>query len=114
MLSPPLVKEDDLFTRSDLAAHVLAFGLFAVLLYLVWTRPRVRFGTLGLALATAGLAFGYSALLETLQLFIPQRQFSVQDLGANLLGALLGYGLARWAVPGSGRRPHFGGRTNSW
>lgn len=99
MLSPPLVHEDDLFTRSDLAAHVFVFALFAVLLYLAWTHPRARFRGAGLAAATVGIAFGYSALLESLQIVMPLRQFSVQDLGANLVGALFGYGLAHWVLP---------------
>jgi VanZ family protein len=75
------------FPHSDLLAHFLLFGGLA-------------FGAVGfshrgaeltlLALATAAGGIG----LEFAQGFVPYRTFDILDMGANALGAMVGYGAA--------------------
>lgn len=81
--SPP-----DLFEQSDKFLHLLAFGAVAFNSRLAF--PRVS------AWLFWGLLFLLAPLLEWLQHRLqPSRQFSLEDILANLLGVLLGL-IAWW------------------
>ena len=67
----------------DKLAHLLTYGLFAVLGFgLVTTSRAYLFVCLGIVL--------YSGLMELGQSFVPGRHMSAYDLVANVLGVLLG------------------------
>lgn len=70
----------------DQVFHVIAYGGLSGLAMLIFDRARSR----NLAVAFVLLV---SAGYETGQLFVPGRSFGWDDLWANLLGGLLGYGL---------------------
>ncbi|MFP3913994.1 MAG: VanZ family protein [Actinomycetota bacterium] len=89
LASAPPVPEAAGVVRLDLAGHVAASGLLAVLVgeWTLATRgwPRRR-GLIGAGLAGAGMG----ALIEVLQLGSSERSFEVLDLAADVLGASAG------------------------
>jgi VanZ family protein len=76
-------------TRFDLIANVVAYAPFGFLVALIPARLAAR-ARVSVALG-AGAALSF--LLESLQMFTPQRDASLADLAANAAGAALG-GLA--------------------
>lgn len=79
-------------TRTDLLTNVLVYAPlgYALALKLSPRLPRRR-----MILAAAALCLGFSLLLESLQVLLPQRIASNVDIASNGLGALLGGLLAR-------------------
>lgn len=79
------------------AGHVLAYLVFALLAMIGWRRVNPEL--IALVLIVYGLA------LETAQLTVPNREFSVEDLVSNSLGVVLGvmaFRTALWAFRPSG------------
>ena len=74
------------WTRFDVIANVVAYVPFGIFVALAPRRasPRIR------ALRALAAGFVLSFALETLQTYLPPRDASVIDLGANAFGALLG------------------------
>ncbi len=90
---------DPLISRSDALLHVAAWTVLAFLTAVAWAKSRPPIGAAALA-ALAAVCFG--ALIEALQP-LTGRSAEVQDLAADVLGAILGAttaAIAAW----SGRR----------
>jgi VanZ family protein len=66
----------------DKASHFTAYLLLAIFV----KKVHIRFGYLTCVIT----CFSYSFVIECIQYFIPNRQFDVLDMLANLLGAVLG------------------------
>lgn len=88
--------------RADLLAHGLATALLSALAA-VWLREGRKTATNWPALATA-LAFGLGTAIEVIQSRLPERGFEVADLGADLVGALIGVGFHALAVRAGAHR----------
>ena len=74
-------------TKSDIAFNVIAYVPLGVLACLYFRRN----GEGKHAIVKAvGLAAGYSAAMEFLQLFVPNRVATLFDVAANTVGALIG------------------------
>jgi VanZ family protein len=82
--------------RADLLVHGLATALLAALAA-VWFREG-RKTVINWPARAAGLAFGLGAAIELIQTRLPDRGFEMADLGADLVGALIGVGLHVLAV----------------
>lgn len=67
----------------DKVAHVLTYGIFALLAH------RLNFSGRQFMYVCIGIV-AYSGLLEVAQSFVPGREMSVLDLLANALGVLVG------------------------
>jgi VanZ family protein len=76
---------------SDHAAHALAYGLQAGLLY-VFLLPTQNRGAAAILAATGAIVYG--GLIEALQLVRPARSFELLDLAANAAGAVLAVSIA--------------------
>ena len=66
----------------DKAAHFTAYLLLAMFV----RKVHIRFSYLTCVIT----CFSYSFVIECIQYFIPNRQFELLDMLANLLGAILG------------------------
>jgi VanZ family protein len=75
------------FKGIDALAHVLLFGIWAVI---VQWEFALRFGQL------LAVAAGFALATELLQTVAIERSFSVADIAADLVGASLGGLLAAW------------------
>ena len=84
---------------SDVVAHSMAYGGQGFLL--LWGLRPVFGVVRGAALATAG-ATVFGLLTEVVQSVLPYRDFSLADLGADAVGAVVGVGIA--VAFGFGRR----------
>jgi hypothetical protein len=80
----------DLGGNRDKIAHFAAYFVTSLLFYLTF---RTRFKKIDIY-ATL-FSFGYGAILELLQLFVPGREPSLQDLMANFSGVLFFFILYR-------------------
>lgn len=87
------------FPRNILFFMPFGFGLAGMLAH----RGRTEIGEaqIGRRVFFAGMAL--SAVMESIQLFIPVRVSSLADVAANSIGALLGYGVFRLWKMGIGR-----------
>ncbi len=72
---------------SDKVAHFALLALLAVLIRWNLTAPKWR-GTIAVIAAC-----GYAAIIELLQLVLPYRTGDPYDLGAGVLGAIVGVGI---------------------
>jgi VanZ family protein len=85
-----LPSADPIGASWDKANHLFAFAVMAWLADLAW--PAKRQATL-----RWGLLLGYGLLIEVVQHFLPLRQFSLLDWGADGMGILIYLGLkASW------------------
>lgn len=77
----------------DLVSNVGVFVPFGV----GWACQARRWGWgyVQAVFLAAGVSMGFSTLLETLQLFLPERMSSIIDISTNTTGGLLG-GIAYW------------------
>jgi VanZ family protein len=66
----------------DKASHFIAYLLLAIFV----RKVHIRFSYLTCVIT----CFSYSFVIECIQYFIPNRQFELLDMLANLLGAILG------------------------
>ncbi len=66
----------------DKASHLTAYLLLAMFV----KRVHLKFSYLTCVIT----CFSYSFVMECIQYFIPNRQFEILDMLANLLGAILG------------------------
>jgi len=66
----------------DKASHFIAYLILVILIRMV----HVRFNYLTCVIT----CFSYSFIIECIQYFIPDRNFSILDMLANLLGTVLG------------------------
>jgi VanZ family protein len=81
--------------HSDLLVHLVMHMVLAGSIFLgLPRRGRARWG----------VALLLALVLELAQLWIPGRSFDGLDLGANLLGAVLGGGLMQWLIRSRGPR----------
>lgn len=99
---------------NDKVEHVFAFAVLALLADFSW--PRSEFGA-----AKVFFLLAYGLAIEITQYFLPYREFSLFDLGADGAGLLL-YGLmvpllmkvnwlnGRWRKEGPPREEEFGRR----
>ncbi len=91
IVSPnPLPDHPWLYGENDLTLHVVAFFAVAVPSFCAFRR----------AWAVVVTIAGLAVILEIMQLFIPGRTASLNDIVAGLVGLLLAYGCvlaARWA-----------------
>lgn len=81
---------------SDKLLHFAGYAVLSLLVVWAWTRGRWR-RTSGRVVLLATLvcaAYGYSD--EVHQRFVPNRQFDLRDLGADVLGGMTA-GIAVWA-----------------
>jgi len=89
LLSPP-----EIFGLGLSWTHILGhFSAYLVLFLLAYGVLQAAPQPLAIGtgkLIAFGWAFGYSVLMECLQLLIPLRQFEVEDLGLNLAGVMVG------------------------
>jgi VanZ family protein len=76
------------FTGHDKANHVLAFAVLA------WLADGAFPGSARTLATWALLLLAYGLFIEVVQRFLPYRQFSWHDLGANGMGILLYLSLA--------------------
>lgn len=76
-----------LSSGNDKSDHLLAFLTLTLLLCQGWSRRLAWRSILALML-------GYGAAIELLQLWIPGRDGSLLDLGADLIGILLALGIS--------------------
>ncbi len=75
---------------THILGHFSAYLVLFVLAYgVLHTAPQPLKGGAAKLIAF-GWAFGYSALMECLQLLTPLRQFEVEDIGLNLAGTMAG------------------------
>ncbi|MCB1188485.1 hypothetical protein KDL29_15090 [bacterium] len=74
----------------DLGLHMGMFTLFTLSYRLSW-----RSGGPAVRLATIMLCSGWGMFCESLQIFIHRRDFSLLDLGVNMLTPMLVVGLTR-------------------
>jgi len=82
----PLPPGVGLFVGEDKVAHLLAYFVFALLLWRAYLRGGQRSrAALWVVLITAV----HGALAELVQRFVPSRTASVTDWGADLVGAML-------------------------
>lgn len=84
--------------RGDWVIHILEYAILAILLYITGRaylplKRRMGLYLAGIVLLTAGIG----ALNEFVQSFIPGREVSLGDGFANMVGAMLGVGIA-WGV----------------
>ena len=77
----------------SILGHVLLFGIVSLLVNLAFARTRVRGRELGVPLCT-GLLLVAITLEEYSQKLVPNRDFSMTDLGASFAGALVGAAIA--------------------
>ena len=78
------------FRWTHILGHFSAYLVLFVLAYgVLHTAPQPLKRGAGKLIAF-GWAFGYSVLMECLQLLTPLRQFEVEDLGVNLAGTMVG------------------------
>ena len=66
----------------DKASHFIAYMLLAIFV----KKVHIRFSYIICVIT----CFSYSFIIECIQYFIPNRQFDILDMLANLLGAVLG------------------------
>lgn len=66
----------------DKAAHLIAYMLLVIIIKVV----HIRFNYLSCVV----ICCSYSFIIECIQYFIPNRQFDILDMLANILGTLLG------------------------
>ncbi len=86
----------------DVAVNILGFiplGFFFVL----WLRRFTRQSFLRAGIATLVLGTGISLAIELTQVYLPSRNSQASDLACNILGTLIGIGLARGAKIKDGR-----------
>ena len=88
-------------SRTDIVSNVLLFLPWGFLCAVWLTEHGVGYAAVVIIASLAGLAI--SGFVESLQLFAPTRTTSLIDLATNfsgsVLGALIGWPLARWASP---------------
>lgn len=77
----------------DTTGHVVLFGILSLLVNLAFARSRVRDRELGVPVCTSLLLIAI-ALEESSQKLLPNRDFSMTDLGASFAGALVGAAIA--------------------
>jgi VanZ family protein len=80
----------------DMTGHVVLFGVVSLLVNLAFARSRVWGRELGVPLCTALLLVGI-ALEEYSQKWVPNRDFSMSDLGASYAGTLVA-ALVAWII----------------
>jgi VanZ family protein len=83
----------DVGERGDKVAHFIAYFITAFLSYLVF-RTRFRSADIYAVL----FAFGYGAVIELVQVFVPYRVGSFLDLVANFSGVLFFFLLYRFLL----------------
>ncbi|OGW29761.1 MAG: hypothetical protein A2X59_06630 [Nitrospirae bacterium GWC2_42_7] len=70
----------------DKVEHFIAYGLTAILFYR-YLRPKTMRAKAGVeSIASASV---YGAVIEVVQYFLPYRSFSLGDIAANTIGALV-------------------------
>lgn len=79
---------------SDKVAHLVMYSVFGATL--AWARYYGRMKTSSWALLGWGAV--YAALDEFHQAFVPTRDPSLADLGADLVGLVLGYHILSWLL----------------
>ena len=83
------------FKGADLVSHGVAYGFLVILGGILWHRLR----WVGLSVLV------FSTLLEGLQYYVPQREFFLSDLAANVAGILVGLMIvAFWRSQQAGRK----------
>lgn len=97
-----------LFPHEDKVVHVLMYALLA--LFMLWAAaPVPGRETLRWLIFSVALCFAYGALLEVAQELVRpnDRQFSIGDMIANTLGAVLAAAAWKLALlPGKVRKPN--------
>jgi VanZ family protein len=90
-LAPSLgpIEDIDIVSHQDKLAHFIDYLVLAFLTVFALLRGTKRDRQYIVRVTFASVA-AYGVLLEVLQIMVPERDFSLLDLGANLLGALLG------------------------
>jgi VanZ family protein len=80
---------------SDKVAHALLYSGLGFLVARALTGGRRQHVSFWLAIATVAAVTLYGLTDETHQLFVPNRQFDLKDLAADLVGASIGTA-AQW------------------
>jgi len=88
--SPTL--ESFLKVIGDVAAH---FGAYLVLTFLFYFSIRAKSDSIKLILS-ASCSLLYSLVLETTQLGVPGRSFSIKDIFVNMIAVLIAATLLAW------------------
>ncbi len=79
------------FGMSDLAAHAIAYGVQGCLL--MWAIRPILGVKRGVLMAVIGTML-FGLITETVQSILPYRDFGINDLGADGIGAMIGVGIA--------------------
>lgn len=78
----------------DKFVHTFMFGVLSLLMIIGLKKQHdvmiLHFNAVPVSIATVSI---YGALIECIQLLIPGRYFEWQDIAANGVGAVLGFGL---------------------
>ncbi len=82
----PVAGIDTGLPEEDKIAHLIMYGLTAILLFRFFERKKTLNGACYMSVVIAAL---YGAAMEVVQYFLPYRSFSVGDMTANTIGAFL-------------------------
>jgi len=83
--SIPTDKLNQKILSSDFVTHIAAFSLLAILLSIGYVNTKkIRFW----CVKAAAVSLLVGVLAEVIQFFLPYRNFSIKDLGADVIGII--------------------------